>query len=322
MNTIYRMGLETDIIENLNVLAEPEPDWTYIQSLWQCGQAGTMTVRDYSMGGFTLSELVGNLTLPLELSSRENQGPWVGMMYQLDGQIHSSMDQRPVSVPTKRHNLIFEECDNSRHLFVPGERFHAFHIMMDPVFFEQLVVNNTEWTGFYDHFLNRREPFRALRESIVHSDQTLGLIQQILSCPFGGTLKKMFLEARFLDLFVEQQNQYQQVSQSRLARRDVDLFYAIRDFLDQNYQNPPSLLTLARQFGTNDFKLKKGFKELFGTTVFGYVAQKRLTTAHHLLQATQASVQEVSELVGFSNAAHFATAFRRQFGHTPSQVKR
>ncbi|RTQ48616.1 AraC family transcriptional regulator [Hymenobacter gummosus] len=82
------------------------------------------------------------------------------------------------------------------------------------------------------------------------------------------------------------------------------------------------LLELARLFGTNDFKLKKGFRQLFDTTVFGYVAEKRLTVAQQLLTLTDQPVQDIAESVGFTNAAHFATAFRKKFGVAPSQVRR
>jgi AraC-like DNA-binding protein len=61
---------------------------------------------------------------------------------------------------------------------------------------------------------------------------------------------------------------------------------------------------------------------LFGTTVFGYIAEQRLRVALQLLTLTEQPVQEVAESVGFSSPAHFTTAFRRKFGLTPSQVRR
>jgi len=100
------------------------------------------------------------------------------------------------------------------------------------------------------------------------------------------------------------------------------MLHAVRAFLDTHYAEPPSLRALARLFGTNDFKLKKGFRALFGTTVFGYVAARRLTVAHQLLTLPDESVQDVAARVGFTNPAHFATAFRRRFGLPPSHRRR
>jgi len=125
-----------------------------------------------------------------------------------------------------------------------------------------------------------------------------------------------------MDLFVEQPRQYvQHLALQDLTRPQHDLFYAIRAYLDEHYADPPSLLALAHLFGINDYKLKKGFKEFFGLTVFGYIAEKRLTEARRLLEATARPIQEVSEAVGFSTPAHFATCFRRKFGVAPSQLR-
>ncbi|SHE13431.1 Adenosine deaminase [Chlamydia abortus] len=49
--------------------------------------------------------------------------------------------------------------------------------------------------------------------------------------------------------------------------------------------NPPSLLELSRMIGINDNKLKIGFKELYGTTVFGYLREKRLEKALNLIRS-------------------------------------
>ena len=52
-----------------------------------------------------------------------------------------------------------------------------------------------------------------------------------------------------------------------------------------------------------------------------YVAERRLTVAHQHIVLTDQPVQEVAETVGFSNPAHFATAFRRRFGPRPPPVR-
>jgi AraC family transcriptional regulator, transcriptional activator of the genes for pyochelin and ferripyochelin receptors len=55
--------------------------------------------------------------------------------------------------------------------------------------------------------------------------------------------------------------------------------------MQQQFMAPPSLLELSRQIGLNDYKLKLGFKQLFGNTVFGYVWEQRMQQARFLLTA-------------------------------------
>ena len=184
-----------------------------------------------------------------------------------------------------------------------------------------MIANSPERMSMHEKHLGRTEPFVMLPPETGASTTQRILIQQIVQCPYTGALKKTFLEARVTDLLLEPQVELGR-RMPRLSGPERDLFYRIRDFLDQHYAAPPSLLKLAHLFGTNDYKLKKGFRQLFGTTVFGYIAEQRLRAAEQLLTLTERPIQEVAESVGFTNPAHFTTAFRRKFGLTPSQIRR
>ncbi|ETT74504.1 AraC family transcriptional regulator [Paenibacillus sp. FSL R7-277] len=95
-----------------------------------------------------------------------------------------------------------------------------------------------------------------------------------------------------------------------------------RRIILQQMDNPPSLLQLSRMVGLNDYKLKVGFKEMYGNTIFGYLREKRMEQALKLLQAGKSNVIEVSCAVGYSNPSHFAEAFRKKFGVNPSALLR
>lgn len=86
-----------------------------------------------------------------------------------------------------------------------------------------------------------------------------------------------------------------------------------------NIVNPPSLMELSRLIGLNDYKLKKGFKEMYGTTVFGYLREQRLEKACYLLQNGTMNVMEVANAVGYSNPSHFAEVFKERYGLSPRE---
>ncbi|UOQ52024.1 helix-turn-helix transcriptional regulator [Hymenobacter cellulosivorans] len=289
-------------------------------STWQSDNGQLQFTDHFLLGGVQLTTMRGNLKQPLKLEL-DVERPWTAMLYQLDGQINSkSCAMRPLHIGHGHQNVMGDETTKNHYTF-QGQDYASFSVHVEPEFFTQLVVGNEEWLTIHRARLDRIDPFVLLPPGIGISPKQRAIIQQIIECPYSGALKKLFLEARFLDLFIEQQTLLTQMK-TRSSSRDRDTLHAIRDFLDTHYAEPPSLLELARLFGTNDFKLKKGFRELFGTTVFGYIAERRLTVAWQLLTLTDQPVQEVAESVGFVNAAHFATAFRRKFGQTPSQVRR
>ncbi|ULT23854.1 helix-turn-helix transcriptional regulator [Sphingobacterium sp. E70] len=83
-----------------------------------------------------------------------------------------------------------------------------------------------------------------------------------------------------------------------------------------------TLVNLAHLVGTNEFTLKKGFKELFGTTVFGFWNDAKMEHAKKLILDKNMTIGEVSDAIGYKNQRHFSDAFRRKFGFPPSKLKR
>lgn len=85
-------------------------------------------------------------------------------------------------------------------------------------------------------------------------------------------------------------------------------------------EDPPAISALAKRAGINEFKLKHGFKRIFGRTIFGYLREYRLETAKALIEKRDMNVAEIALEVGYGNPAHFAQAFRLQYGINPGQL--
>jgi len=298
-----------------NGLLHAETKWT---SLFN----GSLRCTDYLMEGVQMSYMTGQLDGGLQAELLVER-PWIAFYYQLEGDMASrKCALRPLHVGTGQQNVMGDEAPVNTYTFRgQQERFSSFCLHLTPKFFTDMIACNIEWLPRHEKHLGRNEPFVMMPPGTPINLMQRTIIEQVVQCSYSGPLKKMFLEARILDLFMEQQAELGR-RLPRMSSRERDLFYCIRDFLDQNYADPPSLLELARMFGTNDFKLKKGFRQLFGTTVFGYIAEQRLRVAQQLLTLTEQPIQEVAESVGFTNPAHFTTAFRRKFGITPSHIRR
>lgn len=127
----------------------------------------------------------------------------------------------------------------------------------------------------------------------------------------------MELMALQLAPFLEEQNKIP--SSPQLKPTTVTRIHHAREILHFRLENPPSLVELAQIVGISDRTLRYGFKALFGTTVFNYLKQKRLERAEQLLRNGGGTVAEIANLLGYSHLGHFAAAFKRQFGITPSE---
>ena len=159
----------------------------------------------------------------------------------------------------------------------------------------------------------------------VFSSRTTGAIRtvarQIIDCPFSGVTKRLYLQGKVLELMALQlEGLTAPIYQNReLKPETVARVQQAAMILRSCLESPPCQTTLARQVGVSDRTLRRGFKQLFGTTVLGYLTEQRLLFAEKLLHDTSLSVTEVVHRCGYSNQGHFAAAFKRRFGITPKQ---
>ncbi|NBD17970.1 MAG: helix-turn-helix domain-containing protein [Cyanobacteria bacterium] len=145
-------------------------------------------------------------------------------------------------------------------------------------------------------------------------------LRQILQCPYQGITKRLYLESKTLELIaltLEPLLNRCQRQAATLNQRDRDKIHLARERLLEQLADPPSLKTLAQEAGCNEYKLKQGFRELFGTTVFGYLHNHRMECAQLLLMKENVTITEVACAVGYNSISAFSTAFRKKFGISP-----
>ncbi|MGC1631483.1 MAG: AraC family transcriptional regulator [Gelidibacter sp.] len=160
--------------------------------------------------------------------------------------------------------------------------------------------------------------------SLVHS---VGLsVSFILITTFESSLKSLFLEGRFKKVLHAQEA----ISEKRKGKpfimsneNDIRIIQNIRNHILLNLEQPlPGLKALAHQFGINEYKLKYGFKQLFGTTVYRFLTQERLKRSSLLLQNTSLAVKTIARMTGFKNVSHFSKAFKIKYGVRPLALRK
>jgi AraC family transcriptional regulator, transcriptional activator of the genes for pyochelin and ferripyochelin receptors len=166
---------------------------------------------------------------------------------------------------------------------------------------------------------------RFYEANIITPEMQLPL-EQIINCPFQGISKYIYLEGKCLELIalkLEQlaQNEKPIAKSVVLKKDDIERIHAAKVILIKNINNPPSLIELAHQVGLNDYKLKIGFHQVFGTTVFGYLHQHRMEFSRQLLLERQMSIKEIARAVGYANHGCFSAAFRKRFGVNPKDYR-
>lgn len=152
------------------------------------------------------------------------------------------------------------------------------------------------------------------------------VIDQIIHHRYTGDLQRLFLLSKSIELLVCCAESCEQAGKAQpgylKSNSDKEKILAARDFVNTRIDSPPSLSEIARTVGLNEYKLKRGFKETFHTTVFGYLTAQRLQLARRYLLDTQKTAAEIAFELGYSTPQHFNNAFKNHFGHTPDFVRR
>lgn len=172
--------------------------------------------------------------------------------------------------------------------------------------------------------LSGKKPFVKTIQPCTKSKQVL---EQMVHHNYEGILKNIFLQSKALELLLFSSDQF--------IRNDTDERYGCR-FLTQfedrekitkareilllQLDAPITIRDLARKVAMNECYLKKGFKAMYGTTIYDYFQKERMEKAKGLLYESGISVSEVAMQMGYSCISHFSTAFKKHTGLKPCEL--
>lgn len=173
------------------------------------------------------------------------------------------------------------------------------------------IINTTEEQPFY-----RTVPISAMADRVIN---------EIINCPYDAPLKRLYLESKALELItytitlLAPQKALGQTPP--LVSDDLDKIRRAGKMLTLNMETPPDLVKLARSVGMSRSKLHHDFQLVYGITPFEYLRSKRLEKARTMLNQGNFNVTDVAYAVGYASLSHFAKAFKRYFGDSPSNYR-
>ncbi len=152
-------------------------------------------------------------------------------------------------------------------------------------------------------------------------------IEALLNHNYTDTLENIFINAQTqilllysMDCMMGEKEEEIFACKFLANEQDREKIVKAREVLLQHIGEPLTIKELSRKVAINECYLKKGFKELFGTTIFDFYQGQRMEHAKYLLYDKGLSVTEVSSLLGYSSISHFSTAFKKHTGIKPCEL--
>ncbi|OAZ05246.1 helix-turn-helix transcriptional regulator [Flavobacterium succinicans] len=111
--------------------------------------------------------------------------------------------------------------------------------------------------------------------------------------------------------------------QQKTRKTDALLIQKLYDYIVDNLEEPlPSVKILARKFGTNEYKLKDGFRHFFKTSIYKFYNDERLKRAHFMIEETVIPLKNIAVMNGFNDYPNFSKAFKKKYGCSPNELPR
>ena len=149
------------------------------------------------------------------------------------------------------------------------------------------------------------------------------VLNQVINYNLNSNLQQLYYKAKVYELLSLYFNRGEDVNVEQCPfladESNVLKIKRAKDIMIQRISEPPSLVDLAQEIDLSLKKLKEGFKQIYGTTVYGFLFDYKMELARKLLETGTHNVNEVGLKVGYSTASHFIAAFKKQFGTTPKK---
>lgn len=247
----------------------------------------------------------------------------VEMHFTLQGASNTTINKmmNPYTINNNTHNIFYcNDIKGKVEMF--SKEMNILEINLHPSFFEQYLPCDEVFEKFKKIINNKEIGFLSNSDYPITTQMHL-VIQEIINCSYVNEYRQLFLDAKVLELLLLQ---IQQISTYNIcttyqttSKSIVDKMHNTREIILQELNNPLTLLDIALKVNTNKGTLKKEFKNVFGTTVFGYIKDLKMEKAKSMLLNQKITIGEVSDKIGYKNPQHFSTAFKKKFGVPPSE---
>ncbi|MFK7781742.1 helix-turn-helix transcriptional regulator [Psychroserpens sp.] len=148
-------------------------------------------------------------------------------------------------------------------------------------------------------------------------------LNQIINYNLNSSIKSLYYKGKALELLSLYFNRNEDADVEQcpflVDEANVIKIRKAKDIIISRMAEPPTLNQLSEEIGLSLKKLKEGFKQIYGDSVFSFLFDYKMEVARKLLEAGDHNVNEVGLKVGYSTSSHFIAAFKKKYGTTPKK---
>ena len=270
----------------------------------------------YIQDGFSLLKIDYKLKQDVQIEAEQNNTKFVITISLKGNSIYTNSSDKKI-IPFKEGYTtisLFENTQGYREF--KDKRIEQIRLILD----EEFLEKNLKKSLLKKYFINSNKYLNLINFSPTLIQSQI-LIDEIINCQLQEELKKIYVQSKALELLhIELSKLETKENKITLDNYDKEAIYKAKEILIKNIQNPPSIVELAKLVHINEFKLKKGFKNVFHTTPYKLLLKYKMNKAKIMLHSGEYNINEVAKLSGYKFANNFTNAFFKEFSVLPKNL--
>ncbi len=175
----------------------------------------------------------------------------------------------------------------------------------------------------YIHFLSDENKDKKYYTNAPITPSIAVVLSQIMNYNLNSSVKGLYLKGKAYELISLYFNKPEEADMEQcpflVDEDNVRKIRKAKDIIISRMAEPPTLQELSDEIGLNLKKLKEGFKQIYGDSVYSFLFDYKMEYARKILESGENNVNEVGLKVGYSTASHFIAAFKKKYGTTPKK---
>ncbi|MDC6390878.1 AraC family transcriptional regulator [Maribacter sp. PR1] len=149
------------------------------------------------------------------------------------------------------------------------------------------------------------------------------VLSQIINYNLHPTVKSLYVKGKIYELIALYFNKNTDADVEQcpflVDEDNVKRIRKAKEIIISNMAEPPTLSELSKEIGLSLKRLKEGFKQIYGDSVYSFLFDYKMEYARRLLESGEYNVSEIGLKIGYSTSSHFITAFKKKYGTTPKK---
>ena len=233
--------------------------------------------------------------------------------------LYDNIQNQEFSLKQNSINIITSSKQDLKITTREDEQTEIFTLCIADFFLKRYLSSNpNEPIDFLYNLLYENSTCKLINTHPIDA-LSLYIIDKILGIKADSFMKSITCEHHILE-FIIQRLSLLDIVEEKIEEDEFCISKSAKDILLKSFVNPPSIELLAHMCATNETKVKKVFKKIYKTTIYGYIQKLRLEKANLLLKEQTLNIGEIAKEVGYKHQGHFSKLFFETYGVYPKDL--